>query len=72
MTIPDFIENPDPSSLHGRNLLRLSEIDVGRDIMDIEVILRADLDGYDNLNFTLYIESWQPQKMEVRMNFSDP
>jgi hypothetical protein len=53
------------------NKIALSEIDVTRDVMDFTFVLRSDIDT-SNFTYTIDIEDWTMDGMQVKVNFSDP
>jgi len=49
MNVPDFIEQDAPTD--SRRLVALSELDVARDIMDFNFVLRSDAEVEDLVFF---------------------
>jgi len=71
LKVPGFIKEAEDSGDKGRILLALSEIDVGRDIMDVQFISRNDDDRHDK-SYYLELTEWSGKNLEVFVNFSDP
>ena len=70
LKVPSFISQEDKPQGR-RALIALSEIDVTRDVMDFQFVLRSDIDP-ENFTYSLGIEEWTQEGMKVLCNFSDP
>lgn len=55
----------------GRNMISLSDIDVARDILDIDFISRNDDEG-SSKEFFLEMTDWGPRGIDIFVNFTDP
>ena len=73
--MPSFIDrnNTKPGSANTttRKLIPLSALDVQRDIMDLEFVLRSDL-KIEDVKFYLSITEWTEYEMQVFVNFTNP
>ena len=77
MEVPDFIEQPtidfENKVKPSRLLLKLSEIDVQRDILDVQFVMNnRDANEDDKFEYFLSLEKWTPRQMDVKINFTDP
>ena len=70
LKVPDFI-NSGKTNPSGRELLSLSDIDVARDIMDVQFVSRNDDEGTSKEYF-LSINDWTPNNLIISVNFTDP
>jgi len=68
LKVPSFLTQQDTS---GRALLSLSEIDVSRDIVDVQFISRSS-DESAKKEFYLDLSNWTEMGLEVKVNFTDP
>ena len=61
--LPDFIQR--------RSLMSLSEINVPRDVMDVNLIVYSDVNVND-IQYYLSIIEWTNKKISIHMNFTTP
>jgi len=64
--LPDFLSNDGR-----RSLISLSEIDVTRDVMNVDLIINSDVDPA-NIKYFLSITEWTDKGVNVLMNFTTP
>ena len=70
MLVPNFIDQS-PLTTSKRNLMKLFEVDVSRDLMDIKII-RRNSETEVALNFFLVLLEWTERQMIINVNFTDP
>jgi hypothetical protein len=58
-------------SLEGRELIALSALEVTRDIMDLEFVLKSNEDP-ESIEFFLEVTNWTSEFIEVYLNFTNP
>lgn len=68
MRVPGFLTKTDSK---GRRLVELSEIDVARDVIDVQFVSRND-DETSKKDFFLDLKDWTSDKIELQVNFTDP
>ena len=54
-----------------RKLVALDEIDITRDVMDVEFFLKSDMETED-IKYFLNIKNWTESSFEISINFTDP
>lgn len=64
--MPEFSKD----AMRGRELIRLSEVDVGRDIFDVSFYQLSDSSIYP-IEFSMDIKNWTESDMKVNLNFTD-
>ena len=67
LKVPDFI---DPIKHKGRNMISLSELDVARDIINVQFLSRND--DEENKQYFLSISEWTPLNLTLNINFTSP
>lgn len=65
--VPEFESNDES---RGRQLIKLSEIDVGRDLFEVSFFQLSDSSVYP-IQFSMDILEWTELKMRVNLNFTD-
>lgn len=66
-----MFKNSHPRQLAGRNLVRLDQVNVTRDVLSFKYELRSDIERR-RINFDLMITEWNPWGMILWMNFTEP
>jgi hypothetical protein len=57
----------------GRNLLSLDEIDVNRDLIGVDLVIRNDDESVEaSLEFFIDLLEWNDRDMLLQVTFSDP
>lgn len=65
--MPSFLDE----ASRGRGLIGLKDLDVSRDIVEIQFISRNDDEGADK-EFFLEMTEWNPENIAIHVNFTDP
>ena len=50
----------------------MSEIDVSRDLMDFQFIMRSDDESNEKLQYYLELVEWEIDHLSIFVNFTDP
>ena len=70
--LPDFLTGDGGGSSNGRRrLISLSEINVQRDVMDVNLVMNSDVDPKD-IKYFLSITKWTEEGIHVLMNVTTP
>ena len=71
MAVPPFKESAGKRALETGTPVSLTDIDVSRDVLDLQFTLTSDVNVADVL-YTLEITDWDTRKVNIFVNFTDP
>jgi len=71
MSVPPFKETAGKRELQTGTPVSLKDIDVTRDVLDLQFTLTSDVSVADVL-YTLEITDWGTRKINIFVNFTDP
>lgn len=76
LIVPGFVDKTNSSRNEsqesmGRELIKLKDIDVRKEIMDLQLEFNNEFDEI-NMDFNFSIVDWTSDGMQVQVNFSDP
>ena len=76
MKVPDFVQNGQRRRLNmthhmGRKLIALNELDVTRDLLELNFIMKSDVDPND-IGYSIILNEWTPSTFDVSVNITTP
>jgi hypothetical protein len=71
MIVPPFKETAGKRQLQTGTPVSLKDIDVARDVLDLQFTLTSDVSVADVL-YTLEITDWGTRNVDIHVNFTDP
>lgn len=76
MQVPDFILNSEKRQLNithhmGRKLIALNELDVTRDLLQLDFIMKSDVNPED-IEYSILLNEWTPSVFDIAINITTP
>ena len=69
LRVPRFLDQQNDE--RGRTLISLKDLDVSRDIVQVQFVSRNDEEGVSK-EFFLELTEWTPNNLAIKVNFTDP
>lgn len=72
LMVPPFSTPTDSDEERGRALVSVQELNVTRDIMNIEYVSEQSDANPEDLGYDIFISKWDENGIEVQFNFTNP